>query len=204
MMMGRYQCFKQRLLQPLLKLLAALHVTPDQISIFSLVLGVGFAPFFLMSDHGWSLHLAYGLLFLHLLIDGIDGPLARHLRISSSAGSFTDTVCDQIVIATTCIAMMIGWTKGFPGVSIAQGSLHLFLYTSVVAMAMVRNALHVPYYILLRPRNLVYAWLFLESYCFRQSVLAGSLEWVVIACNVVLGIKFVTGCQAIRQALAAK
>ena len=43
-------------------------------------------------------------LSLHVLIDGLDGPLARHLGIASRSGSFTDTMADQVVVVATTSA----------------------------------------------------------------------------------------------------
>ena len=85
--MVRYQGFKQRLLNPLLILLERMGVQPWMITGASLVTGLAFCPLFLMADTGWSLHSAYVMLLLHLLLDGLDGPLALTPALSTPWGS---------------------------------------------------------------------------------------------------------------------
>ncbi len=198
--MVKYQGFKQRLLKPLLVLLEKMHVQPWMITGLSLITGLAFCPVFLIADAGWSLHVAYILLLLHLLLDGLDGPLARHLNMASKRGSFVDTMADQIVVAAVCVVMIAAFEKGFAGgVTVYAGGTHLFLYTCVVAFAVVRNGLGISYRFVMRPRNFVYGWLFAESYFLHETRLAGSIEWCVWFFNAILLIQFATGYFAIRN-----
>ncbi len=196
-----YQGFKQKWLMPLLVVLDKIGITPNQITLLSTLLGIAFLPLLIYCESNWTLHLAFWLLFAHLMIDGIDGPLARFQKIASPAGSFTDTFGDQIVVATTCIGMMIG-REGGPTISIFSGGTHIFLYTSVVAMAMVRNAMKIPYSTLIRPRNFVYGWYWMVTFFLCNTFMNSSTTWFVWACNVVLLIKFFTGFWHIRNELA--
>ncbi len=195
--MVRYQNFKDGLLAPLLNVLARCRVTPDHVTIVSTLAGLAFCPLYF-----WSPAWAYGLLFAHLLLDGIDGPLARHCGLASARGSFTDTVGDQIVVVATSLTWMYASTvEGLVGIDVITGGVHLLLYTVVVAFAMVRNALGIPYAWLLRPRNFVYAWFFLESFFFAETFLEGSVFYAVWFFNLLLGAKFVTGFFHIRAKL---
>jgi phosphatidylglycerophosphate synthase len=126
----------------------------------------------------------------YVLLDGLDGPLARHKRVESARGSFTDTAADQIVVVATTITLMFSSTLSVPA-----GGVYIFLYTVVVALAMVRNALNIPYSWLFRPRFLVYAWLLIET------SRPGSLEYVIWACNLLLASKMISGCVRIRARL---
>ena len=126
---------------------------------------------------------------LHVLLDGLDGPLARHQGVDSRSGSFADTVSDQIVVGATTITLMFAGTISAPA-----GGVYIFLYTAVVAFAMVRNALAVPYSWLFRPRFLVYAWLLVETWLF-----SGSMEYVIWACNLLLAVKVLSGFLRIRR-----
>ena len=85
-----------RLLGPLLRLLATLRVTPDHLTLASLLVGLLFCVLWF-----WSPAAALAALLIHVLLDGLDGPLARHLGVASRRGSFTDTVADQTVISAT-------------------------------------------------------------------------------------------------------
>ena len=142
--------------------------------------------------------LAFSLLFAHVIIDGLDGPLARHLGTDSWAGSFADTTCDQIVLAAATITMMC-----HPDQIIATlpGSIYLFLYTIVVVFSMVRNALGIPYRWLIRPRVVVYAWSAMEMFFFGGTYLAGSVNVVVWIANGLFLIMFVQGFFKIREKL---
>lgn len=75
-------------------------------------------------------------LSMHVMLDGLDGPLARCQDVVSPRGSFTDTFADQPMVT---------------------GSIFVFIYAPVVATAMVRNALSIPYSWLIRPRFLVFS-----------------------------------------------
>lgn len=169
---------------PLLKLLDACRVTPDHITLLALIVGLAFCPLYF--QWRWA---AFVALAIHVLLDGLDGPLARHKEVDSRGGSFTDTVSDQIVVVATTITLMFAGT-----VSIPAGGAYIFLYTTVVVFAMVRNSLAVPYSWLFRPRFLVYTWMLVETWLW-----SGSLEFVVWACNLLLAGKMITGFIRIRR-----
>jgi phosphatidylglycerophosphate synthase len=183
--MRRSQHLRAELLRPLLATLARLHVSPNHLTLFSLLAGLAFCPVFL-----WCSKLAaFGLLLLHVLLDGLDGPLARHTQRASNRGSFTDTAADQIVVAFSTLTMIhAGYTGAWPG------GLYLFCYSLVVVFAMVRNALAIPYSWLVRPRFLVYGWMPVEVYIWR-----GSLEVVLWLLTILLAIKTLTGFIQIRR-----
>lgn len=179
------QRLRERWLQPLLGWLSRAGVTPDQVTLMALIAGLLFCPLFV-----WSQPISILALSVHVLLDGLDGPLARYQKVASPRGSFTDTVSDQIVVVASSITLM------FAGVlSIPAGGLYLFLYFAVVAFAMIRNALNVPYSWLFRPRFLVYGWIVIDGFW------PNSLEGVVWVCNVLLAGKMISGFVRIRNRL---
>lgn len=179
------QRLREQWLAPLLKLLSGLHVTPDQVTFLALIAGLAFCPLYF-----WSQPIALIALALHVLLDGLDGPLARHQQVDSPRGSFTDTVSDQIVVVATTITLMFSQTLSVPA-----GGIYIFLYTVVVTFAMIRNAMGIPYSWLFRPRFLAYAWLLIEP------AWSGSLEFVIWGCNALLAGKLVSGFGRIRARL---
>lgn len=178
------QKLRARLFRPLLRLLGACRVTPDHLTLLALIVGLAFFPLYF-----WWQPAAFFALALHVLLDGLDGPLARYNEVDSRRGSFTDTVSDQIVVVATTITLMFAGT-----VSIPAGGFYLFMYTTVVVFAMVRNALAVPYSWLFRPRFLVYSWILVETWLW-----SGSMEYVIWACNLLLTGKMITGFIRIRR-----
>lgn len=148
--MERGQRARGFILQPFLALATAFHIRPDHLTVLSVLAGAGFAVAW-MTGHPVLALLA---LFLHVILDGLDGPVARYQSVASPRGSFTDTFCDQIVLTTVTICLMVG-TPTLLGV--VPGALYLVLYHVVVAMAMVRNSLGIPYIWLFRPRFVLFA-----------------------------------------------
>lgn len=183
--MQRSQALRGWLLRPLLAALAKLGITANHLTLLSLVSGLAFCPCFLWG----SRVLAFGLLLLHVVLDGLDGPLARFTRRASNQGSFTDTSADQLVVTFSTIAMIQAGHAG-----IWPGALYLFLYSIVVIFAMVRNALAIPYSWLVRPRFLVYAWFPVEIYLWHGSL--NFLLWILI---LLLAAKMLTGFVQIRR-----
>ena len=70
------------------------------------------------------------------------------------------------------------------------------VYAVVVAIAMIRNALEIPYSWLIRPRFLVYAWILVEAFLW-----SGTINWLLWAINAVLGWKLLTGFANLRERL---
>ena len=95
------QKLRAGLLGPVLKVLALCGIRADWISYLSLIFGLLAACLFAR-----TMVPALVLLLIHVLLDGLDGPLARYKGTASPKGSFTDTVCDQIVVTAVCIALI--------------------------------------------------------------------------------------------------
>ena len=180
------QRLRGAILGPFLQLCGRAHVSPDHITFVSLLCGLAFWPLWFLSAP-----LALGALALHVLLDGIDGPLARHLGVASRRGSFTDTLSDQAVVTTTTIALMTAGDLG-----IVPGALYIYVYAVVVAFAMVRNSLEIPYAWLLRPRFLIYVWIAIET-----TWQTGLLDPLVWGCSALLALKMLSGFVKLRGRL---
>jgi phosphatidylglycerophosphate synthase len=182
------QELRGRLFDPGLRLLTTLRIRPDHLTVLSLLFGLSFAPLWYV-EQPW---LAVIALAIHVVIDGLDGPLARFQEAASPRGSFTDSFCDQLVVSTVIIMLMVGP----PGLSVLGGSLFLVVYTGVLAIAMVRNSLNVPYSWLVRPRFFLFLAIPLQLLELPHSV-----STVVWASNILLGIKLTTGFFKLRKRL---
>lgn len=188
-----YAELRERWLGPLLRIMAGVGLRPDHLTILSLILGLLFCPLYF-----WSPALAFIALLLHALVDGIDGPLARHLSVDSKAGSFTDTTCDQIVVVAVTLTMMCHPARFIP---VPAGTIYIFLYTIVVVFAMVRNAMGIPYSWVVRPRLVVYGWLLLETFVFPGTWLERSIVKVLWTANVLFLLRMISGFFKIRANL---
>lgn len=181
------QRMRARSLGPLLKAMTRVGIKPDLITLLSGLAGLAFVPLWLAGYRA----PAICFLLLHCLLDGLDGPCARYQGVASPRGSFTDTFTDQIVVTAVTVAWMIDRSGPW---AIGIGGVYIFLYTLVVAMAMVRNALAVPYSWLVRPRFFFFAALALEA-CGIGWITHATL---LLAC-VLLGVKAISGFFRLRQ-----
>lgn len=129
--MVRFQQLRARVLNPLLKLLALLHITANHITVLSFLTGMSFCVVWYYSRLG-----AMVCILLHVILDGLDGPVARSQGTASAQGSLTDSMCDQIIVAASMICLV-----QYEYVTIIAGSIYIFTYAMVVGFAMVRNAL---------------------------------------------------------------
>lgn len=183
-LMVRTQKIRARLLAPFLTLLAKCRVTANTLTLASLITGLGFCPAFF-----YSKPLALSLLVLHLCLDALDGPLARHTGTASRRGSFTDTMSDQTVVAATAATLIYAGIMG-----VLPGVIYVFAYTVVVGFAVVRNTLSIPYTWLIRPRLMIYLWFVVEFY-----LLPGSIDYVLWVFTGLLIVKMVSGFVKIRR-----
>jgi phosphatidylglycerophosphate synthase len=189
-----WQDLRAWFLGPLLRLMARVGVTPDHVTIASLASGLAFCPLWLWpGSPAWSKPAALAALFLHAALDGLDGPLARHLGTASRRGSFTDSLADQIVVTASTLTLIAAPDAGVSG---WIGGLYVFVYAIVVGFAMVRNALGNPYSWLVRPRLWVYSWIAVDLF-----LLPGWMDVVLGGFALLLGIKVASGFVAIRRAL---
>lgn len=88
--------------------LAPTAVTPNQISIVSIVVGLSGAPFFLSAFSTWQTVGAV-LLLAHSILDGCDGELARLKFQESRWGGVLDFWGDNVVHMATFTCMAAGW-----------------------------------------------------------------------------------------------
>jgi phosphatidylglycerophosphate synthase len=173
-------------LRPLLGALTSCGIGPDHVTFASLLCGLAFCPFYFVSPPA-----AFVALWLHVLLDGVDGPLARFAGVASRRGSFTDSMADQTVVAATTITLMADST-----LNVWAGGVYLFVYTLIVAFAMVRNAFRIPYTWVVRPRFIVYAWIVADHYLPPD---LRALTLVVCLCDGLLVWKALTGFWKIRR-----
>lgn len=161
-------------------------ITPNILTFLSLLSGIIAAlilPFYTITS--------FVLLILHVVLDGLDGPLARFQKIDSAKGSFTDTMSDQIVLVAIILSCM------YIGVAEAIiSTIYVFIYTIVIAFSMVRNRLNIPYSWLVRPRFVLYLCLPITFYIWVDAM--NGVLWV---CSFLLTISLISGFYKIRKKL---
>jgi phosphatidylglycerophosphate synthase len=84
---------RDRVLRPLINVLKAASITPNMVTLMSIVfLLLGCVVF---ENARW---LAFPLLFLYGFLDSVDGPLSRATGTSNEGGALVDMVADQLGI----------------------------------------------------------------------------------------------------------
>lgn len=102
----------RRLSEPLARLLAPTPVTPNQVSVLSLLVALGALAGFALGQP-----IAAGILIqASSVIDGVDGDLARRQRRASRFGAIFDAVLDRYADAAI-VGGMTWWAWAHPELS---------------------------------------------------------------------------------------
>jgi phosphatidylglycerophosphate synthase len=142
---GFLRRMKQPLLEPVLKCLAFCGVTADHLTW----VGVGLAVIAaLVTDPA----LLLALVVIDLLIDMVDGSLARHEHQESRAGTAFDISHDVFFTITSTFAMM---RMGIAGPS--EAYMYGVFYGMSVMFAIMREQMGIPQRFAVRPRLFVFA-----------------------------------------------
>lgn len=100
---------ERRVSLALTRRLVSTRITPNVMTLVSLAMGLGGAPFFLSVDP--LLQVAGSLLFLtHSVLDGCDGELARLKFLESRVGARLDFWSDNLVHVAVFACMAVGWS----------------------------------------------------------------------------------------------
>ncbi|WP_319410822.1 CDP-alcohol phosphatidyltransferase family protein [uncultured Cohaesibacter sp.] len=146
------------ILRPLIRYLAAKGVTPTAISF----VGVFFAAFAVaMPASLWEFSAAGFILYV--LMDGLDGPLARWTKAESEAGSLVDIFADQFGVVLVALAAIL-WLDA----DILANVLFAFFYSHTVYLMVICNlfSLRMPYVIRVK---YLYFIVYISSLYFETS-----------------------------------
>jgi phosphatidylglycerophosphate synthase len=144
--------------RPLVTLLARLGVHPNAVSA-SQVVG-GFAVLALVPAHP---RLAFLLFLALLLVDGIDGALARATGKASAFGALVDQYCDHIREIT-----VVGGMALWGGLATLPAVLYGLIYTGLNLTVYLANAHGAPVpwavksYLVVYPALFLYLWFGLD------------------------------------------
>ncbi len=150
----RFKAFRDRILHPVSRLLTACGVTPNILSGVGLLVLVPFVWLLMLNSSATHVCWAAPFLIVHLLLDGLDGPLARLQGKANDAGSLVDMVCDHlglVIVAVTLVQVEL--LQG------ALGCLYLFFYTTSVVLVVLLNRLERPFRYVFRSKYVLYALL---------------------------------------------
>ena len=141
------KAWRDKLFCPLSRILVKFGVTPNQISIFGLLVLIGFIYYI-----DTNLKLSMMFLIIHLLLDGLDGAVARLIKNDCTAGEIMDTFVDYTGM------FIIIWTLGlYSYLDPNLGLLYVFLYLMMVGLMIVRYLLKIKPKFVVRSKYILYA-----------------------------------------------
>ncbi|MEW5704460.1 MAG: CDP-alcohol phosphatidyltransferase family protein [Pseudomonadota bacterium] len=112
--MGKMRSWDQRLGFRIAKGLARTPITPNQVSLFSLVLTLTGAAFF-TSGEAVLLHWGAGLFVAGRFLDHVDGELARYSGHTSRFGYYLDYTVGAISYAALFLGLGVGFRESALG-----------------------------------------------------------------------------------------
>lgn len=170
---ARFQRIRDRISRPLVSFLVRCRISADLISLTSLLQLVPFGYLLLTSEGSDQVALASVFLWLHVILDAIDGPVARATGTAGPAGAFTDMCVDHSgMLIATCILTASALVA--PTAAVA----YVASYTVAVAFTIWLNMIGHPFKVVIRTKYLLYA--LVTAYgLFNVNLIGGA---VVIFC----------------------
>lgn len=148
-LMGKIHTWKNVLFAPLLRFLTARGISANGVSFFSGIIAALALAFSLIFQNPY---IFVAGIWLHMLVDGIDGSLARFQKKSTPYGAFVDMVNDHIGILGSGI-FLIFFGLAWPEFVL----INMVLYTLINTESFILGYWNIPYSYVLRPRLIIYA-----------------------------------------------
>jgi phosphatidylglycerophosphate synthase len=177
---------RNKFFHPVVFILAKLKITPNIMSIISALTGI-VATVYIWYD----LKIAGILLIASLVLDGIDGPLARYTGTGSPRGEITDAFTDQTVISATTIGFI---ANGL--IHPVIGGVYLAVYPLLVTFIILRNIINKPSLYVFRPRLFVYVSFLLYAFWGINW-----MNYIIIPATGIVGIYFLYNFFKLRRML---
>jgi len=156
---------RTKILKPILSLVDSLGLTPDGISYFALSLLIPFTIFFKAEPIFATL-----CLMIYVLLDGLDGALARFKGSDNLGGSLTDIVVDQVGLVVI-VGNLIYHGMTDPTISYYYG----ILYIVMISFSVVQNALEIPMQRLVRSKYVIYLIYIIHSIPYLGNLIQNAM-----------------------------
>lgn len=123
----RFKQTKDSIIHPLVSFLHAFHITPNHLTNLRLLSNIPFFYFFP------DTRIAVSLFLFMLLLDGLDGALARYTNTSSDRGTFLDLLVDLI-----CYQFFIFTFLSYGYLDVLIAGVHLLVFPITNLLAVIR------------------------------------------------------------------
>jgi phosphatidylglycerophosphate synthase len=153
-----FRARRDRWLAPIVQPCLQTGLSADFVSGAALAMLVPFGLALFFPLGGWGHVIAVASLSLHVLLDGLDGPVARAAGTAGPAGAFTDMCLDHTgyLVVTTLLASA-GLMHG------AAATAYVGSYTLSVVMVVLLNILNRPLNYVVRTKYVLYVLVALQQ-----------------------------------------
>ncbi|MBT4849288.1 CDP-alcohol phosphatidyltransferase family protein [Candidatus Parcubacteria bacterium] len=185
----RTKAWRDKLFYPLALLFKKIGASADIVSYLGVLVLAGFLLYATSNPR-----LAVLFLLLNLLMDGIDGAIARVNNSESAQGALVDTLCDLLSI------FIVIFTLGFVGLLNPNiGIVYIFFFSLMIFFIISRQLLDIPVRFVVRSKAFVYVlyiwWAFTGQNYF---------DWAVFIFTVLIFLVCVASFIKIKNRLKGK
>lgn len=121
---------------PITSLLVKTKISPNMVTTFSLILAFIAAIFYYKADYA-SLVIGTVILNMSLILDYVDGELARYKKLSSTFGAWWDSVCDRLTEYIIFSSLIFGLY--FKTADCTVLILGFFAFANLMMISLIRN-----------------------------------------------------------------
>ncbi len=148
----RFQKLRDSLFGPIVRLLIACRISADAISLLSMLQLIPFGYLLLHATEPVDVAIASVFVWLHVILDAFDGPIARKTGKAGPAGAFTDMCVDHTgMLVTSCLLAAAGYAGG------TLTTVYVSFYTLAVVFTIWLNVIKQPFRLVIRTKYLLYA-----------------------------------------------
>jgi len=191
----QFSKIRTNIFRPLSAALDRIGLKPDHVSY----IGVVFLIISVITLKGSPIFGSVTM-FLYIIMDGIDGSLARYQGTQNDGGALTDIIADQLGIVIIA-GMMIYYNDSNPTVVYAYGILYVFM----IAITLFQNSLEIKMYNIIRSKYVVFMYYCIISINTKYGIISISNDSLyMVTTYMLLGFTIIMVITSIRSYLQIK
>ena len=140
-----------------------LHISPKQVTLFGFLIQLILFPLFFALK--WY-SLAFLVLFIHVVLDAFDGPLARAQKVDSNSGALADILSDTTGLVIVGLSMIFFGEIDYPGLVALYLVFHLYHTVFNIALNLYQRPLK-----FILHTKFFFFWLVLIKYLYNIDII---------------------------------
>jgi phosphatidylglycerophosphate synthase len=171
-------------LHPIVKLLDKIGVTPNMISLFSAIVVISAFAFSYVFLN--PIYFVVGI-WTHMIMDALDGTLARYQNKTSSNGAIIDSLCDHFGIILACLfSYLFVIADGFNILAFA------ILYSILIGLIFYLLKNKSSFFFIIRPRLYLYTTITIDVFCLTHIT-----DYIVLISSIIILVEIIIGFKKI-------